>query len=138
MLPVEPPPSAFSNDPSPPEHSVGPRARAVKAPDPALEALWKNVISNWEHDAAHHAFLDHCQRHDALDEAAVRYRGMKGDRDRGPGAEKRLAAVLMLAMSKLEVSRKAPAPRGSGVTKLILIAFFVLGSLLVLAYLRST
>jgi hypothetical protein len=110
----------------------------VKPPDPALEALWKNVLTNWENDAAHHAFLDHCQRHEALDEAAVRYGGMKGDRDRGPGAEKRLTAVLMLAMSKLEVSRKAPAPRSGGATKLILILFFVLGSLLLLAYLRST
>jgi len=138
MLPAQPPPSAFSHDPPPAEHSVGPRARAVKAPDPALEALWKNVITNWDHDSAHHAFLDHCQRHEALDEAAVRYRGMKGDRDRGPGAEKRLTAVLMLAMSKLEVSRKAPEPRRSGAAKLILIAFFLLGSLLMLAYLRSS
>ncbi len=110
----------------------------MKAPDPTLEALWKNVLANWENDAAHHAFLDHCQRHEALDAAAVRYRGMKGDRDRGPVAEKRLTAVLMLAMSKLEVSRKAPAPRSGSATKLILIVFFVVGSLLVLSYLRST
>ena len=110
----------------------------MKLPDPALEALWKNVLSNWENDAAHHAFLDHCQRHEALDEAAVRYRGMQGDHDRGPGAEKRLTAVLMLAMSKLEVSRKAPTDRFSSVTKLILIAFFLVGSLLILAYLRAS
>lgn len=110
----------------------------MKRPDPALEALWKNVLSNWENDAAHHAFLDHCQRHQALDEAAVRYRGMKGDRDRGPGAEKRLTAVLLLAMSKLEVSRKAPAAPVGNAMKLVLIAFFLLGSLLVLAYLLRT
>jgi len=110
----------------------------LKPPDPALDALWKHVLSNWENDAAHHAFLDHCQRHEALDEAAVRYRGMKGDRDRGPGAEKRLAAVLMLAMSRLEVSRKAPTPRTGSATKLMLIVLFLLGSLLVLAYLRAT
>jgi hypothetical protein len=110
----------------------------VKPPDPALEALWKNVLSNWENDAAHHAFLDHCQRHEALDQAAVRYRGMKGDRDRGPGAEKRLSAVLMLAMSKLEVSHRTPSPRAGSATKLLLIVFFLVGSLVLLAYLRST
>ena len=110
----------------------------MKRPDPALEALWKNVLERWEHDAAHHAFLDHCQRHEALDEAAVRYRGMKGDRDRGPSAEKRLGAVLILAMSKLEVSRTEPAAESSASTKLVLIFLFLTGSLLVLWYLIKT
>ena len=107
----------------------------MKAPDPVLEALWKNVLDNWDNDAAHHAFLDHCQRGEALDEAAVRYRGMKGDRDRGAAAEKRLGAVLILAMSKLEVSRAEPKAASSTVTKLLLIAFFLLGSALVFLYL---
>ena len=107
----------------------------MKAPDPALEALWKNALDHWDNDAAHHAFLDHCQRHDALDEAAVRYRGMKGDRDRGPGAQKRLTAVLMLAMSKLEVTRAEPKAATSSLTKLFLIVFFLAGSLVVLRYL---
>ena len=107
----------------------------MKGSDPALEALWKNALSNWEHDAAHHAFLDHCQRHEALDEAAMRYRGMKGDHDRGPGAEKRLTAVLMLAMSKLEVSRSEPKAASGSWIKLGLILFFLGGSLFVLMYL---
>jgi hypothetical protein len=110
----------------------------VKAPDPVLEALWKNVLDRWDNDAAHHAFLEHCRIYDALDEAAVRYRGMKGDHDRGPGAEKRLTAVLMLAMSKLEVSRAEPKAASSAVTKLVLILFFLVGSLLVLRYLLRT
>ena len=110
----------------------------LKAPDPTLEALWKNVLDNWETDAAHHAFLDHCQNREALDEAAVRYRGMKGDRDRGPGAEKRLGAVLILAMSKLEVARAEPKAAPGPATKLLLILFFLFGSLLVLTYLLRT
>jgi hypothetical protein len=110
----------------------------VRAADPTLEALWKNVLDNWDKDAAHHAFLEHCQNHDVLDEAAVRYRGMKGDRDRGPGAEKRLGAVLILAMSKLEVARAEPKAASSSVTKLLLIVFFLAGSLFVLAYLLRT
>ena len=83
----------------------------MRVTDPAVDALWKHVLDNWDSDAAHHAFLDFCQSHEALAEAAVRYRGMKGDRDRGPGAEKRLTAVLVLAMSKLEVSRSEPEGR---------------------------
>ena len=107
----------------------------MKAPDPALEALWKNVLDHWESDAAHHAFLDHCQRHTALDQAAVRYRGMKGDHERGASADKRLGAVLMLAMSKLEVTRAEPQAASGALGKLALILFFLVGSLLVLAYL---
>jgi hypothetical protein len=107
----------------------------VKAPDPALEALWKHVLDHWDNDAAHHAFLEYCHNGEALDEAAVRYRGMKGDRDRGPGAEKRLTAVLMLAMSKLQVSRSEPKAASSSLIKVGLILFFLSGSLFVLMYL---
>lgn len=110
----------------------------MKPSDPTLEALWKNVLDRWEHDAAHHAFLEHCRANEALDEAAVRYGGMKGDRDRGPSAEKRLTAVLMLAMSKLEVSRSRPEATSSSLNKLVLILFFVTGSVLVLWYLIRT
>lgn len=110
----------------------------MKPSDPALEALWKNVLDNWDHDAAHHAFLDHCQRHEALDEAAVRYRGMKGDRARGATAEKRLGAVLILALAKLEVSRAEPKAASSNLGKLMLIATFLLGSAFLLLYLLRT
>jgi hypothetical protein len=110
----------------------------VKVADPALDALWKNALDNWDNDAAHHAFLDFCHRQEALDEAAVRYRGMKGDRDRGPGAEKRLTAVLMLAMAKLEVSRSEPKAASSTLIKIVLIVFFLCGSLLMLTYLLRT
>jgi hypothetical protein len=110
----------------------------VKPADPALEALWKHTLDNWDNEAAHRAFLDYCQNNDALDQAAVRYRGMKADRDRGTIAEKRLSAVLMLAMSKLEVSRAEPKAASSALTKLVLIVFFLAGSLIVLTYLLRT
>ena len=110
----------------------------MKPADAALEALWKNALDSWDNEAAHRAFLDYCQSHDALDEAAMRYRGMMGDRDRGPVAEKRLTAVLMLAMSKLEVSRAEPKAASSALTKVMLIVVFMAGSLLVLAYLLRT
>jgi hypothetical protein len=55
--------------------------------DPTLEALWKNVLDNWENDAAHAQFLHHCQSAQNLAEAAARYAGMRGDRDRGAAAK---------------------------------------------------
>lgn len=110
----------------------------MKPPDPVLDALWKNALERWEEDAAHHAFLEHCERNQVLDEAAVRYRGMKGDHERGPGADKRLRAVLMLAMSKLELQRAEPKAASAWVTKLVLVSFFLLGSLVLLLYLLQT
>jgi hypothetical protein len=110
----------------------------MRAPDPALEALWKHALDHWDNDAAHRAFLDHCQNNDVLDEAAVRYRGMKGDREKGPGAEQRLKAILIMALSKLEVQRAEPKAAPSVLTKLVLISFFLFGSVAVLMYLLRT
>ena len=110
----------------------------MKAPDPALDVLWKHVLDHWDNDAAHQAFLEYCQTNEALDQAAMRYRGMKGDRDRGPGAEKRLTAVLMLAMAKLQLSRSEPKAASSALIKVLFISFFLAGSLVVLAYLLYT
>ena len=69
--------------------------------DAALEALWKNVVDRWDDEHTHGAFLEHCQNTDQLVEAAVRYRGMAGDRERGDAAQKRLQGVAILAMAKL-------------------------------------
>lgn len=110
----------------------------MRAPDPALDALWKHALDNWENDAAHRAFLEHCRSNEVLDEAAMRYRGMKGDRDKGPGAEARLKTILALALSKLEVERAEPKAASSRLVPLLLIVFFLCGSLLGLAYLLTT
>ena len=77
-------------------------------PDPTLEALWKRVLDAWDDDRAHGAFLQHCQQTDALGEAAARYKGMAGDRDRGAAATKKLEAVSMLAVHTLLAARSEP------------------------------
>lgn len=103
--------------------------------DPALEALWKNVLDHWDEDRAHGAFLEHCQRGGQLAEAAARYRGMTGDRERGETAKKRLNGVAVLAVATLEASR-TPEPhvkRQAGA--LVLVVFFVAATLALLAYL---
>lgn len=105
--------------------------------DPALEALWKNVLDHWDEDRAHAAFLDACQRVDRLVEAAVRYRGMAADRDRGPRAQQHLAAVTALALAKLEASRtpaRSTRPAHAGI---VLVAVFVLATIVLLAYLNG-
>jgi hypothetical protein len=103
----------------------------------ALETLWKHVLDHWEEEAAHRAFLEHCRQYNLLVEAAVRYRGMKGDHERGAVAEQKLTAIRALALSRLAAAR-TPEPRRSGgrMMAYVLIAFFVIGTVGLLAYLR--
>jgi len=103
--------------------------------DAAFEALWKNVLDRWDEERAHGAFLEHCQATDQLAEAAARYRGMKGDRERGALAEKRLAGVAIVALAKLEATRSLRRHSGSGPTGLVLATAFGLATVGVLAYL---
>jgi hypothetical protein len=105
--------------------------------DATLEVLWKHVLDHWDDQAAHTLFLDACQKGDRLVEAAVRYRGMAADRDRGPVAQKRLASVTALALTKLEASRSVsstPPPQYGGIA---LIVVFVLATLILLSYLNG-
>ena len=102
--------------------------------DAAFEALWKNVLDHWEEARAHGAFLELCQATDQLAEAAARYRGMKGDRDRAAVAEKRLAGIAIVALAKLEATR-SQAPRARRTGSLILAAAFGLASVGIVAYL---
>ncbi len=103
--------------------------------DPGLEPLWKNVLERWDSDAAHRAFLDYCQAHDALVEAAVRYRGMTGDRERGPEAERRLKGVTVLALARLEAARTPPSGARREASRILLGVLFLATSLVLLWYL---
>src|SRR5687767_13209929 len=97
--------------------------------DAAFEALWKNVLDHWDDDKAHGAFLEHCRSSGQLAEAAARYRGMTGDRERGAAAQKRLQGVAVLAMAALESTRTARPETKSSPTSLVLILFFVAATL---------
>lgn len=99
--------------------------------DTLFEALWKKVVDDWENDAAHGTFLQHCQDNGQLAEAAARYRGMSGDSERGPSAEKRLQAVAMLAIANLESQRSSTARRPP-VGAVVMAVFFVLSAGLLL------
>ncbi|HVU04445.1 MAG TPA: hypothetical protein VHE30_21960 [Polyangiaceae bacterium] len=97
--------------------------------DAVLEALWKKVLDAWDDEAAHGAFIEHCRATDRLLEAAVRYRGMAGDHVRGAAADKRLKAIALLAVASLETERSTPARNHSGAVSVVLILFFLGGSL---------
>jgi len=103
--------------------------------DSALETLWKHALDHWDNDAAHRAFLEHCQKHGQLVEAAVRYRGMKGDHARGAVAEKKLAAITALALARLETARSPNRRKQGRWLGLVLVALFVAATLGLLAYL---
>ena len=106
--------------------------------DPAFEALWKSVLDRWQDERAHGAFLEYCQETSQLAEAAARYRGMKGDRDRSAAAEKRLAGIAVVALAQLHSTRSPAARPGRRVGSLILAGCFGLAAVGLLAYLIST
>src|SRR3954464_6034025 len=106
--------------------------------DSAFEALWKSVLDRWQDERAHGAFLEYCQATDQLAEAAARYRGMKGDRDRSAIAEKRLAGIAIVALAKLHATRSPAAHSGRRWGGLILAGCFGLAAAGLLAYLMST
>ncbi len=103
--------------------------------DNALDTLWKHALDHWDDEAAHRAFLEHCRHHDRLVEAAVRYRGMKADHLRGELAEKKLAAITALALARLESARTPDRRKHGRLVSYVLIAFFVLATVGLLAYL---
>jgi hypothetical protein len=105
--------------------------------DAALDTLWKHALDHWDEEAAHRAFLEHCRVNDRLVEAAVRYRGMKGDHTRGPLAEKKLQAIAALALTRLEAERSPARAKQGGAIGYVLIALFLAGTAGLLAYLDA-
>src|SRR5450432_628123 len=102
--------------------------------DAAFEALWKNVLDRWNEERAHGAFLEHCQATDQLAEAAARYRGMKGDSERGALAEKRLAGVAIVALAQLEATRSPRQRSRRRTADLLWAAAFGLAIVALLGY----
>ena len=98
--------------------------------DPVVEALWKQITSNWDDPAQHSKFLNYCQETEQLAEAAARYRGMAEDRSRGESAQRQLQAITVLAYSQLDRARSAPPPKSHLAAKLLAIAFFLVASAL--------
>jgi hypothetical protein len=101
----------------------------------ALDTLWKHTLDHWEDEAAHRAFLEYCREHDQLALAAVRYRGMKGDHQRGALAEKKLMAITALALARLESTRSPDRRKPSRAVGYALVVLFIAATIGLLAYL---
>ncbi|MBN2197570.1 MAG: hypothetical protein JW751_32625 [Polyangiaceae bacterium] len=108
-------------------------------PDPAVEQSWCRVLAEWDDDRVHQTFLDYCVTTDQLAAAAAHYRELEGDSVRGPRAEQRLAAITLLAISRLEATR-TPPPRlrlqGAAVAITVLLLAVSLAVLLYAAWNR--
>ena len=102
-----------------------------------LEALWKKVLDHWDDDAAHGKFLEYCQTSEQLAEAASRYAGMRGDRERSAAAQKKLEAVSLLATSSLLASKGDRLPHlPKWFTVAVLLLFSAFGGYVLLRALR--
>jgi hypothetical protein len=84
-----------------------------------LDALWERVLTVWEEDRTHAAFLEQARAAKALAEAASRYRqeaeraDKAGETTRAESARKRLGGVATLAMLELDASH-TPRDRAAG------------------------
>ena len=105
--------------------------------DSALETLWKHALDHWDNEAAHRAFLEYCQKHGQLVEAAVRYRGMKGDPAKSALAEKKLTAITALALARLESARSPDRKKQGRRLGIVLILLFMAGTVGLMAYLGA-
>jgi hypothetical protein len=90
------------------------RAKLRGVEDAREEELWQEVLSRWQDDAAHAAFIEHCRLTNQLGQAARRYReevrrsaAYRDDTTRAETAEKRLKGITSLAM--LEITQSRPA-----------------------------
>jgi hypothetical protein len=94
-----------------------------------LDALWSGVVNDWEDDDRHRKFLDYAHQTGALLEAARRYGSLRDDPERGTMAQKRIAAIALLATNELYATR-TPPPSKKVPGWLVAVAVTICGVLL--------
>ena len=102
--------------------------RTSDFPDSGFDTLWRHTQDHWADDKAHAAFLQYAKQHNLLPEAAARYRGMTADHTRAELAEKKLAAIAVIAIAKLEAQR-TPPPAPTNRLMLIAVGFVAMTAL---------
>lgn len=85
--------------------------------DAETDEAWERVMSSWEDEQAHTAFIMLCQSRRTLADAARRYRSLndpgspfRGRSDRLEEINKRLRSLTALALAELEASKTEPQP----------------------------
>jgi hypothetical protein len=77
--------------------------------DKSMDELFEDVRAHWDEASRHTAFLKLAQIRGELARAAALYRDEKAARpERGDEADKRLAAVMVLATESLQLTRTPP------------------------------
>ena len=79
------------------------------AGDETLDALWDVVLTDWDSESAHRAFVDAALLLDALPLAARRYRLARSDDAKAARAERQLQVITAHALARLDASR-SPTP----------------------------
>jgi uncharacterized membrane protein len=75
----------------------------MTSPDPAVDALWKQVEEDFEDERRHRAFLESAQGAGQLALAASRYRqAAEDDPARREAVERRLEQITVLALAQLD------------------------------------
>jgi hypothetical protein len=105
----------------------------MAAVDPILEAMWKQVLDDWDDDARHAKLVGFGQEHSRLGEVASLYK-TAAHPDGSPyrlssvqidDAKKRLNGITMLAVMTLEAGKSEPG-KPKGVTAIRLLAALLL------------
>lgn len=102
--------------------------------EPSFEPAWREVLDHWEDDAAHRAFLDHCLATDRLAAAAASYRGLLDAPERREQAARRLEAIALLAVTRLEASRTPPPRLRLQGAALALVVLLLAAAIALVAY----
>lgn len=74
-----------------------------------LTELWEGLLTNWQQESAHAAFLEAAAIYDALPFAARLYRGTLDDPERQGRAQAQLDKITVQALSMLEATRTPPS-----------------------------
>lgn len=108
------------------------------AEDP-VEVAWAKLEAEWSDDDAHKAFIGLCMSLDRLPDAGRRYRAVADDDpERAESAQKRIGAILAIAMRTMELGRTTPSEEPK--RRLLVVAFLLSVSLVGYAlweYLRA-
>lgn len=104
-----------------------------------LETAWTELLSRWDEEDRHKAFVALASALDRLPDAGARYRALRDDPERGEGARKGLERVLGAAMARLTpVKREAPPSRGGFMLPLTALGVLWIGTLVVARALNRT
>jgi hypothetical protein len=77
-----------------------------------VEAAWRKLEADWDHEEAHRRFISFCAQHGVLDQAGRRYRAVRDtDASRSQNAAMRLNAVTLAAIEQLSLARAARPPK---------------------------